>query len=98
MSACRVDLFSIEHVEPGATLILDALAKTALEHSGMSRVLRRECVEARAYFYMTAVCAVVDGSDQSLNIFALPLYRRGRKYGEEPQASGPGNIYTTTGP
>ena len=71
MSACRVDLFSIEHVESGATLILDALAKTALEHSNISRVLRRECAEARASYFMTAVCAVVDGSDQPLNILTL---------------------------
>jgi hypothetical protein len=88
VSACCIGLFSIEHVELGATLILDALAKTALEHqhgAGLGRVLRRECVEVRASCYMTAVCAVVGGSDQSLNIFALPLYRRGGSTEKSPK-------------
>ena len=90
MSACRVDLFSIEHVESGATLILDALAKTALEHSGMSRVLRRECVEARACFYMTAVCAVVDGSDQSIEHLRFTLVQAGPEVRRRAPSKRPG--------
>jgi hypothetical protein len=48
VSACRIGLFSIEHVELGATLILDALAKTALEHSHMEPAWA-ECFDVGVY-------------------------------------------------
>jgi len=39
-------------------------------------------LHVRASDFMTAVCPVLGGSGQSLNMFVIPLYKRGESTGK----------------
>jgi hypothetical protein len=81
----------------GTTLMLATLAKAVLEHSNigtsLGRVYLGERVRVWASYFVTAVCPFSGRSDQSLNIFALALYRRGGSTEQIPKQAAPGNIH-----